>query len=58
MHGWQLENERGGSLVVTMRTRCARGGSWLAIGEVGLGCLWIGDEGGMESIFTWVDRVL
>ena len=22
-------------------------GAWLAIGEVGLGCLWIGDEGGV-----------
>ena len=22
-------------------------GAWLAIGEVGLGCLWIGDEGEM-----------
>ena len=27
-------------------------GAWLAIGEVGLGCLWIGDEGGVESIFA------
>ena len=26
--------------------------AWLAIGEVGLGCLWIGDEGGVESIFA------
>ena len=27
-------------------------GAWLAIGEVGLGCLWIGDEGGVELIFA------
>ena len=58
MHGWQSENESGGSWVVMTRTRCGRGGSWLVIGEVGLGCLWIGDEGGVESIFAWVDWVL
>ena len=27
-------------------------GAWLAIREVGLGCLWIGDEGRVESIFA------
>ena len=47
---------KGGSWVVTTRTRCGKGGSRLAIGNVGLGCLWIGDEGGVESIFAWVDR--
>ena len=26
--------------------------AWLAIGEVGLRCLWIGDEGGVELIFA------
>ena len=27
-------------------------GAWLAIREVGLGCLWISDEGGVELIFA------
>ena len=44
VHGWRSENERGGSQVVTTRTRCGRGGSRLVIGKVGLGCLWIGNE--------------
>ena len=42
--------------MVTTGTKCGKGGSWLAIAKVGLGCLWIGDEGGVESIFAWVDR--
>ena len=27
-------------------------GAWLAIGNVGFRCLWIGDEGGVEPIFA------
>ena len=33
-------------------SRSELNGAWLAIGAVGLGCLWIGDEGGVESIFA------
>nr|POE45269.1 hypothetical protein CFP56_43031 [Quercus suber] len=39
-------------LVVKIGAQPLLVGAWLAIKEVGLGCLWIGDEGGVESIFA------
>ena len=39
--------EHGLRLVVKIRAQPVLVGAWLAIGEVGLGCLWIGDEGGV-----------
>ena len=33
--------------VVKIRAQPVLVGAWLAIGEVGDGCLWIGDEGGV-----------
>ena len=39
--------EHGLQLVVKIRAQPVLVSAWLAIGEVGLGCLWIGVEGGV-----------
>ena len=39
--------EHGLRSVVKIRAQPILVGAWLAIGEVDLGCLWIGDEGGV-----------
>ena len=44
--------EHGLRLIVKIGAQLVLVGEWLAIGEVGLGCLWIGDEGGVELIFA------
>ena len=44
--------EHGLQLVVKIKAQPVLIGAWLMIREVGLGCLWIGDKGGVESIFA------
>ena len=45
--------EHGLRSVVKIKAQPVLVGTWLAIGEVGLGCLWIGDEGGWNEIRDW-----
>ena len=44
--------EHGLQLVVKIEAQLVLVGAWLTIREVGLGCLWISDEGGVELIFA------
>ena len=44
--------EHGLRLVVKIGAQSILVSAWLVIGEVGLGCLWISDEGRVESIFA------
>ena len=49
-----LENlvEHGLQSVVKIGAQPVLVNAWLVIEEVGLGCLWIGNERGVESIFA------
>ena len=45
---WVVTKMHGLRLVVEIKTQPVLVGAWLAIGEVGIGCLWIGDVGGVD----------